>query len=91
MAACIAPRRLIVIHGDEDPIFPDAGVREAYATIQKVYEAAGVPENCALVTGHGRFFYKKTPIFFFFLAFLFRFACARCRCHVKYQGKGDGG
>lgn len=53
MAACIAPRRLIVIHGDEDPIFPDAGVREAYATIQKVYEAAGVPENCALVTGHG--------------------------------------
>ena len=60
LAATIAPRKLIVINGDEDPIFPDAGVREAYATIERIYKAAGVPQNCTLTTGHGGHrYYKK--------------------------------
>lgn len=60
MAAIIAPRKLIVIHGDEDPIFPDKGVKEAYDTIQKIYKKAGVSGNCALATGHGAHrYYKK--------------------------------
>lgn len=60
MAAMIAPRKLIVVGGREDPIFPDAGVREAFRTIQEVYRAAGVPENCALATGSGEHrYYRK--------------------------------
>ena len=60
MAACIAPRKLIVIHGTQDPIFPNVGVLETYETVKKVYEAAGVPKNCALATGQGGHrYYKK--------------------------------
>jgi len=51
LAAVIAPRKLIVINGKDDPIFPKAGVEEVYATMQKIYAAAGVPDNCILTTG----------------------------------------
>ena len=47
----IAPRKLIVVNGKEDDIFPDEGVRESFDIIKRLYEAAGVPENCELVTG----------------------------------------
>ena len=53
IAAAIAPRRLIVINGKEDNIFPQAGVEECFENIQAIYRAAGVPENCALATGQG--------------------------------------
>lgn len=60
MAIAIAPRKLIVIAGKEDIGFLYPGVQEAYATIEKIYQAAGVPENCALVTGEeGHRYYKK--------------------------------
>ena len=60
MAIAIAPRKLIVIAGKEDIGFLYPGVQEAYATIEKIYRAAGVPENCALVTGEeGHRYYKK--------------------------------
>ncbi len=60
MAAAIAPRRLIVVNGAKDDIFPESGVRQAFAVIKKIYTAAGVPENCALVTGEeGHRFYKE--------------------------------
>ena len=51
VAAAIAPRKLIVINGKLDNIFPQAGVEECFDTIRSIYTAAGVPENCALVTG----------------------------------------
>ncbi len=60
LAVMIAPRKLVVIHGDEDAIFPDHGVREAFDTIQSVYRAAGAEGNCALATGKGGHrYYKK--------------------------------
>ena len=59
LAALIAPRKLVLIHGKDDPIFPDEGVREAYATIEKVYAAAGVPTSCTLATGEGSHRYYK--------------------------------
>ncbi len=59
LAALIAPRKLVVIHGKNDPIFPEEGVRETYATIEKVYAAAGVPQNCTLATGDGAHRYYK--------------------------------
>lgn len=59
MAAAIAPRKLIVIHGKEDYIFPDEGVKEIFATMQDIYAAAGAPDNCALATGaEGHRYYK---------------------------------
>lgn len=59
LAALIAPRKLVVINGKEDPIFPDVGVRETYETIKKIYAAAGVPDHCALATGDGAHRYYK--------------------------------
>lgn len=59
MAACIAPRKLIVINGIQDNGFLDKGVKESFETIKKVYTAAGVPENCRNVTGPGGHRYYK--------------------------------
>lgn len=60
LAAVIAPRKLIIINGKVDPIFPDAGVRETYDIVKKIYASAGVPENCMLTTGDGGHrYYKK--------------------------------
>lgn len=59
MAICIAPRKLIVIHGKQDPIFPELGVRKVYTTIEKIYNVAGVPQNCQLATGKGGHRYYK--------------------------------
>ncbi|MBQ2939318.1 MAG: hypothetical protein IJE00_03015 [Clostridia bacterium] len=58
LGGLIAPRGLVVVHGKEDPIFPDAGVRRVYAEIERLYAAAGAPDRCRLVTGPGehRFF-----------------------------------
>ena len=53
LGGLIAPRKLIVVNGKDDPIFPEAGVRESYEIIKNMYAAAGVPDNCALVTGNG--------------------------------------
>ncbi len=54
----IAPRKLIVVNGKHDDIFPDEGVRETMDIIKPLYAAAGVPDNCALVTGpEGHRFY----------------------------------
>ncbi|MHB9024086.1 MAG: alpha/beta hydrolase family protein [Armatimonadota bacterium] len=52
-AGLIAPRPLVVVAGREDPIFPLAGVEEAFTTIQAIYAAAGAPDNCRLVIGEG--------------------------------------
>ena len=49
----IAPRKLVAVNGRLDRIFPDYGVREAYARVEEMYAAAGVPENTTLVTGEG--------------------------------------
>lgn len=59
IAAAIAPRKLIVINGQRDSIFPDNGVREAFDTVRKIYKSAGVPENCAMTTGEGGHRYYK--------------------------------
>lgn len=53
LAGLIAPRKLVIAAGREDDIFPIAGTQRAYARIQQIYDAAGVPQNCALVIGEG--------------------------------------
>ncbi len=60
LAAAIAPRRLIIINGREDPIFPHQGVLESYETAKRIYTAAGCPERVAMTTGDGGHrYYKK--------------------------------
>ena len=54
LACLIAPRRLSVISGSLDEIFPLYGAEKAYETVKKIYEKAGVPDNCSLtVTDKG--------------------------------------
>ncbi len=57
---CFAPRPVTIVAGVEDAIFPIAGVRKAFAQLQKIYAAAGAPENCRLVVGpEGHRFYAE--------------------------------
>lgn len=51
LACLIAPRKLVVAAGAKDDIFPLDGVKKTYGTIERIYEAAGAKENCALVVG----------------------------------------
>ena len=53
LGGLIAPRKLVVVNGKNDPIFPAPGVEESFDIIKSMYSAAGVPDNCALVTGDG--------------------------------------
>lgn len=55
LGGLIAPRKLVIAAGEQDPGFFIKGTREAFDEIKRVYTAAGVPENCALevaVGGH---------------------------------------
>ena len=58
LACLIAPRKLILVAGEQDSGFTIDGVHEVYETIQKIYEKAGVPDQCQLVVGNeGHRFY----------------------------------
>lgn len=49
LACLIAPRKLLIVAGKEDIIFPIEGVKRGYETVKKIYEKAGVPQSCELV------------------------------------------
>lgn len=49
LAGLIAPRKLLLINGELDEIFPIHGVKEGFETIKQIYEKAGAPENTKLV------------------------------------------
>ena len=51
LAGLIAPRKLVIAAGKEDPIFPIEGTLKTYENIRRLYKAAGGEENCALVIG----------------------------------------
>ena len=51
LAGLIAPRNLVIVNGVEDTIFPDHGVRKAYAVAERMFAALG--GKLALVTGSG--------------------------------------
>jgi dienelactone hydrolase len=53
LACLIAPRPLIVVAGQKDPIFPIAAVKRTFALIREIYLAAGAKGNCKLVVGKG--------------------------------------
>lgn len=59
VAGLIAPRPFCAIAGEGDEIFPIRHVREAFARVKQVYQAAGVPERCELFVGDGGHRYYK--------------------------------
>ncbi len=58
LAVMIAPKKLVVVCGKDDGIFPLHGVRETFGIIESLYKASDASENCALVVGdQGHRFY----------------------------------
>lgn len=49
----IAPRKLIVVNGNQDAIFPLGGAKKAYLVIESAYRKAGKPDNCRMIVGEG--------------------------------------
>lgn len=66
LCGLIAPRKLVVVSGLEDPIFPHDGVAESVDVAKKYYTAAGVPDYVDWVEGpEGHRFYAAPawPVF----------------------------
>ena len=58
LAGLIAPRKLVIVNGLNDKIFPNNGVLESFEVAKSLYAAAGVPDLVSLVTGpEGHRFY----------------------------------
>ena len=53
LAILIAPKKLVVVCGQHDDIFPLEGVRETFSIAQRLYRASGAEDACALVIGEG--------------------------------------
>lgn len=59
LAALIAPRKLVIFAGVEDPIFPIDGVKTAYQTVKNIYKKENAEEKCSLViTDKGHYWCK---------------------------------
>lgn len=63
LAALIAPRKLMLVNGKIDPIFPIKGTREVYAVIEKIYEKAGATGNCQLLEHEREHYFDKQLVF----------------------------
>jgi hypothetical protein len=53
LAILIAPKKLVVVCGRHDEIFPLQGVHECFGIMEGLYRAAGAEDACALVIGEG--------------------------------------
>lgn len=49
LSCLIAPRRLTVLTGAKDPIFPLKEVKKSFSTVERIYEDLGCSGNCKLV------------------------------------------
>lgn len=49
LATLIAPRKLLVCHGETDPIFPISGTKTVYSVIEKIYQKEKASQNCKLI------------------------------------------
>lgn len=65
IAGLIAPRPVLMVHGDVDHIFPIQGTLDAFEHLQKIYSAMGHPERCELYVGHGGHRYYKERVWSF--------------------------
>ncbi len=49
----IAPRKLIVVSGNTDAIFPIDGAKKSYETIKTAFSELGVKDHCQMIIGDG--------------------------------------
>lgn len=58
LAGLIAPRPLLAVHGEEDPIYPATGTAEAFGQLRRLYQLLGHADDVELYFGAGghRFF-----------------------------------
>lgn len=58
VAGLIAPRPLVIVNGDADPLFPVEAARREFARLRSIYAAAGAPELCrhAVCEGGHRYY-----------------------------------
>ncbi|MEI6519212.1 MAG: alpha/beta hydrolase family protein [bacterium] len=60
LACLIAPRKLIVITGKNDEIFPIDAVKRNFSIIEEIYNSAEADDNCKLIIGNkGHQFYPE--------------------------------
>ena len=71
IAALIAPRPLLVVHGRDDGIFPIEATRRAFGCVQEVYRHLQVPDRCELYVGDGGHRYYKKPVWPFVYKYFF--------------------
>ncbi len=57
LAALVAPRPFRAIAGEQDPIFPIAGVRQQWQTVERAYELVGASDRCSLAVHPGEHAY----------------------------------
>lgn len=65
LGGLIAPRKLVVVAGKYDSVFPIEGVEKTFDTIKNIYDNIGYGKNCELVVGdEGHRFYadKAWPV-----------------------------
>ncbi len=48
-----APKPIVIVAGRNDPLFPIAATRRAFAALRKIYAACGAADRCHLVVGDG--------------------------------------
>ena len=62
VAGLITPRHFLAVAGRDDPIFPIAHTRAAFAQLAAIYRAASVPRRCELYVGDGGHRYYKERV-----------------------------
>ncbi|RKN79023.1 alpha/beta hydrolase family protein [Paenibacillus ginsengarvi] len=70
IAGLVAPRPLLVVHGEHDSIYPADATREAFSHVRELYEAIGAPDRCELYVGDGGHRYYKAPVWPFMAKYL---------------------
>jgi len=53
IAGLVAPRPMLIVAGQEDPIFPIQAVRHAFGKLRRIYEAADAADRLELYVGSG--------------------------------------
>ena len=62
VAALIAPRPILAVHGADDPIYPVSATRTSYGALRRWYEALGASEACRLSVHEGGQRYYKSAV-----------------------------
>ncbi len=63
LAGLIAPRKLIIVAGEKDSIFPISGVKQTFSFAENLYSCINAENNLSLLIGNGGHRYYKDLVF----------------------------